>query len=216
MYLRGWPCGNQPISEALAQAACGLSGWHARNAGGVFALGPDYLSVLSASLMCTTGVAALIGQYRGSGSREVNLSLGGVGLLSMAQYLAMDDAGQASPSKAGIDWSSPPFISVEGHLFELEALSPEAWLSFGVGYRFRQLTSQQLGRPSYSAIPPPKRCCRPAYLMPVPADDWWICSAWLETVVWIYAHCVRELWCLGRHMALGLSESHEWPRVAPR
>ena len=42
----------------------------------------------------------------------------------------MDDAGQASPSKAGIDWSSPPFISVEGHLFELEALSPEAWLSF--------------------------------------------------------------------------------------
>ncbi|MBE0402395.1 CoA transferase [Halomonas sp. AOP12-C2-37] len=130
VYLRGWPCGNQPISEALAQAACGLSGWHARNAGGVFALGPDYLSVLSASLMCTTGVAALIGQYRGSGSREVNLSLGGVGLLSMAQYLAMDDAGQASPSKAGIDWSSPPFISVEGHLFELEALSPEAWLSF--------------------------------------------------------------------------------------
>ncbi|MGP0173831.1 CoA transferase [Pseudomonas sp. NCHU5208] len=133
LHVRGWPSGSQPASEVLAQAACGLTGWHARSAGGVFALGVDYLSVLTASLACSAGVAALLGQCRGSGSQAVHLSLGGAGVLAMAQYLAMDDAGQVLPVPGAHDWLRPPFTSGDGVRFELEALDPEAWRRFWEG-----------------------------------------------------------------------------------
>lgn len=133
LNLRGWPCGTRPVSETLVQAACGMMGWHARSAGAVLTVGPDYLSVLAASLMCTAGVAALLGQRRGSSSQEVHMSLGNVGLLAMAQYLAMDDAGQHLPARNAADCRKPPFVCAEGQHFELEALDPEAWRRFWVG-----------------------------------------------------------------------------------
>lgn len=130
--LRGWPSADQPVSDALLQAATGITGWHARAENAWRPLGVDYVSTLGASLASAAALAALVGQRRGNGARPAALSLclADAGLFAMAQYLAMDHAGQPAQRPRDPGDRPPPFESGDGVRFELEALDPDAWGRF--------------------------------------------------------------------------------------
>lgn len=130
--LRGWPAADAPVSDALLQAATGITGWHSRAANVWRPLGVDYVSTLGASLASASALAALAAQRRCDGAPPVALSLclADAALFAMGQYLAMDHAGQPAHPPHGASDRSPPFESGDGVRFELEALDPDAWGRF--------------------------------------------------------------------------------------
>ncbi|NTX31841.1 CoA transferase, partial [Burkholderia pyrrocinia] len=130
--LRGWPSADHPVSDALLQAATGITGWHARAENAWRPLGVDYVSTLGASLASAAALAALAGQRRdnGAGPAALTLCLADAALFTMAQYLAMDHAGQPVQSPRDPGDRPPPFESGDGVRFELEALDPDAWERF--------------------------------------------------------------------------------------
>ncbi|AJY40017.1 O-methyltransferase family protein [Burkholderia humptydooensis] len=101
-----------PVSDALLQAATGMTGWHARAARAWRPLGVDCVSTLGAS------PAAL------------SQCLADAALFAMSQYLAMDHAGQPAQQPRDANDRPPPFESGDGMRFELEALDPDAWGRF--------------------------------------------------------------------------------------
>ncbi|HEP7962668.1 TPA: CoA transferase [Pseudomonas aeruginosa] len=118
------------LSQALVEAATGITAWHRRSVGHYSPLGVDYLSALSASLLSTGAVSALIGNRRGLIIRHVEMHFIQSGLLLMQQYLAMNRAGQKiNVAKDSTD-RSPPFVSQDDIIFELEALDPNCWKDF--------------------------------------------------------------------------------------
>lgn len=130
--VRGWPSADHPVSDALLQAATGITGWHARAENAWRPLGVDYVSTLGASLASAAALAVLAGQRRGTGAQPVALTLclADAALFAMAQYLAMDHAGQPAQLPRDAGDRSPPFESRDGVRFELEALDPDAWGRF--------------------------------------------------------------------------------------
>ncbi|MBJ9617994.1 CoA transferase [Burkholderia multivorans] len=131
--VRGWPSTDHPLSDALLQAATGITGWHARAENAWRPLGVDYVSTLGASLASAAALAALTGRRRGSGGAQpaaLTLCLADAALFAMAQYLAMDHAGQSAQLPRDAADRSPPFESSDGVRFELEALDPDAWGRF--------------------------------------------------------------------------------------
>ncbi|WP_338807059.1 CoA transferase [Pseudomonas chlororaphis] len=130
VQIQGWPVAAHPVSEALVQAASGITAWHRRATGVFVPLGIDYVATLSASLALLAAVAAMVGRHRSIQAHKVSLSLGGSAALAMSQYLAMAQAGQKVTQALQPGDSKPPFTSCDGQLFELEALDPLAWERF--------------------------------------------------------------------------------------
>lgn len=132
--ISGWPDEtNGPLSEYLAQAACGLMSVHGRASGQTQPLGVDYVTTLTAVLALEGACAALIGQFRGMALVRSSTSLLAAGLLAIGQYAAAATAPEA-PEKIRPGSTStinrPPFLSADGVLFELEALDAEPWKAF--------------------------------------------------------------------------------------
>lgn len=118
------------LSQVLVEAATGITAWHRRSVGHYSPLGVDYLSALSASLLSTGAISALIGNRRGLIIRHVEMHFIQSGLLLMQQYLAMNRAGQKINVAKNSTDSSPPFVSQDDVIFELEALDPNCWKEF--------------------------------------------------------------------------------------
>ncbi|QDW53941.1 hypothetical protein FFI87_027510 [Burkholderia sp. KBS0801] len=130
--LRGWPASGAPVSDALLQAATGITGWHARAEHAWRSLGVDYVSTLGASLASASALAALAAQRGRDGAPPAALSLclADAALFAMGQYLAMDHAGQPVQPPRDTNDRPPPFESGDGERFEFEALDPDAWGRF--------------------------------------------------------------------------------------
>ncbi|WP_081894872.1 CoA transferase [Burkholderia paludis] len=130
--LRGWPAAVAPVSDALLQAATGITGWHARAVHAWRPLGVDYVSTLAASLASVSALSALAAQRGRDGALPAALSLclADAALFAMGQYLAMDHVGQPAQQPRDANDRPPPFESGDGVRFELEALDPDAWGRF--------------------------------------------------------------------------------------
>jgi CoA:oxalate CoA-transferase len=122
-----------PVTENTMQAACGLMSVHGRASGKLQPLGLNYISTLTAALALQGGIAASIGQLRGLSTLNSSISMGSVGLLSMAQYIAGATASEA-PEKLLPQHTTHaagfPFVSLDGVVFELETLNAGPWQKF--------------------------------------------------------------------------------------
>jgi CoA:oxalate CoA-transferase len=124
-----------PVTENIIQAACGLMSVHGRASGKAQALGVNYVSTLSAVLALQGGVAAAIGQLRGLAVSDTRVSMAAAALLSVGQYIAGATAAESPETiLPGIvpQPACPPFVSVDGVIFELETLDAGPWLKFWV------------------------------------------------------------------------------------
>lgn len=137
LAVHGWPDGSDDGgSEFLAQAASGLMAVHGRASGGSRALGPDYVSTVTAALALQGAMAAALGRLRGGPFRQVGVSLGGTALLCVGQYLAGATATEGAETLRPGDTSPrehPPFISADGVVFEIETLDAQPWRRFWSG-----------------------------------------------------------------------------------
>lgn len=122
-----------PVTENTLQAACGLMSVHGRATGRAQALGVNYISTLSAALALQGGLAASIGQLRGLAMTQSHISMSAAALLSVGQYIAGATA-EELPEKLIpeqiIHPDCPPFVSLDGVVFELETLDAKPWLAF--------------------------------------------------------------------------------------
>jgi CoA:oxalate CoA-transferase len=132
--VRGWT--DQPLlvaSESVMQAATGIMSVHGRASGKAQPLGVDYVSCLTAVLSLQGAMAASIAQLRGSNVRKCSVSMASAGILAVGQYVAgattCQGREQYLPACSSIE-NRPPFISSDGIIFELEALSTQPWLDF--------------------------------------------------------------------------------------
>ncbi len=117
--------------EQDVQAACGIMHVHGRRFGRPTPLGLDYASIVAAELAELGGEALLFARRRGIPLHGVSTSLAQAALLAAAQYLAAATADEPpEPHSPG----GPPFHSVEGVAFEIEALDPAVWQRFWAAF----------------------------------------------------------------------------------
>jgi crotonobetainyl-CoA:carnitine CoA-transferase CaiB-like acyl-CoA transferase len=106
---------------------------HGRAIGRAQALGLNYVSTLSAALALQGGIAATLGQLRGLPITQSHISLSAAALLSVGQYIAGATA-EELPEKLIpeqiVHPDCPPFVSLDGVVFELETLDAQPWLAF--------------------------------------------------------------------------------------
>lgn len=124
---------NNPASESILQAACGLMSVHGRASGKAQPLGLNYVSTLTAALALQGAVATALGQLRGFPHARTSISMASAALLSASQYIAdatVDAMGENLPSATKNRIPAPPFVSADGVVFELETLNAEPWLKF--------------------------------------------------------------------------------------
>ncbi|WP_052189520.1 MULTISPECIES: CoA transferase [Xenorhabdus] len=136
----------QVCDEVALQALTGLVAVHSRSLDRIVPLGIEYISVISASLVLQQLLAGLIAWNRGSRIQKATFDLVQAGVLAVGQYLAgaTAETGAEVFSCGEADVSlRPPFVSLDGVLFELESLSPLLWQKFWL-----QLGAdiQQIGR----------------------------------------------------------------------
>ncbi|WP_344443144.1 CoA transferase, partial [Kitasatospora nipponensis] len=140
------PVGLALAGEADVQAACGLAQVHGRRYGGPTPLGIDYAGAVAGVLAVQGLLAARYAALRGSPVAEVRVSVAGAALLAIGQYLATAtaDGERGGDGEHGdVDAAShpalapdqpgsvaPPFTSLDGVRFEIEALEPGQWLAF--------------------------------------------------------------------------------------
>jgi crotonobetainyl-CoA:carnitine CoA-transferase CaiB-like acyl-CoA transferase len=108
---------------------------HGRNARQPRRLGVELASVASGVLATQGILAALLAQLRGGECHRVSTSTLQAGLFTATHYLARATADDDwTPPCPGVE-SPPPFVTADGHRFELESLSPQTWKRFwrGVG-----------------------------------------------------------------------------------
>jgi crotonobetainyl-CoA:carnitine CoA-transferase CaiB-like acyl-CoA transferase len=121
------------VDEATVQAACGLMAVHGRRYGRPMPLPLEFASTASGVLAAQGVLAGLIGTWRGLKIRAVHTSVAQAALLTISQHLAAETAAERDD---GVDddydgrGQAPPFISVDGIWFEIEALSIEPWIRF--------------------------------------------------------------------------------------
>ncbi|MCU7826545.1 CoA transferase [Kitasatospora sp. DSM 101779] len=132
-------------SEADVQAACGLMHVHGRRYGRPVPLGIGFASAAAGVLAATGALAALRAARLGAPHSGVEVSVAQAALLGIGQYLAAatadepaegeadeegesDEEGEADEAAAGP--GAPPFVSLDGVRFELEALEAEGWRRF--------------------------------------------------------------------------------------
>ncbi|CAG0940697.1 partial Acetyl-CoA:oxalate CoA-transferase, partial [Candidatus Brocadiaceae bacterium] len=135
-----------PITENIMQATCGLMSVHGRALGTPQALGINYLSTLTATLALQGVMAAALGQCRGLELKNTHISMAAAGLLSTAQYLAgatADEGAERLFPSCIKHPNSPPFVSADGVIFELETLDAKPWQHFCAAL---DLSSQLAGK----------------------------------------------------------------------
>jgi crotonobetainyl-CoA:carnitine CoA-transferase CaiB-like acyl-CoA transferase len=127
------PSKHASVTENIMQAACGLMSVHGRAGGKARPLGLNYVSTLTAALALQGGAAAAIGQLRGCSLSGSDVSMACAALLSVGQYIA----GATAPESPETllpgcipDRTCPPFVSLDGVVFELETLDAEPWRKF--------------------------------------------------------------------------------------
>ncbi|MEU3229348.1 CoA transferase [Nocardiopsis alba] len=115
-----------PEDEQDVQALCGLAHLHGRSLGGARPLPIDYASVCAGVLASQAVMAAVSAGPVGTRS---TVSVAGAALSAAAPYIAESAASEGGPSTV-VDGTRPPFRSLDGVVFEIETLDPEAWLRF--------------------------------------------------------------------------------------
>lgn len=162
-------------TEHTIQAGCGLMSVHGRASGKAQNLGVNYVSTLTASLSIQGVLAAAIGQLRGGNFSRVTTSMLQGGLLSVGQYLAgataMDEPELLLPGQTDAKLR-PPFISVDGAVFELETLSAEPWRRFWSQVGVDKITAGQawnafLMRYAKAVSPLPSVCMQALARLPM-------------------------------------------------
>jgi len=127
----------RPGSEATVQALSGLMEVNGRDAHTPRRLGLEVASVAAGLLAAQGGIAARIAEQRGQPVAAVTTSVLQAGLLLMSHYFmvatGLGDALPGTPLPA----PGPPFLTADGHWFEIETLDAEPWKDFwarlGVG-----------------------------------------------------------------------------------
>ncbi|ABB74272.1 L-carnitine dehydratase/bile acid-inducible protein F [Nitrosospira multiformis ATCC 25196] len=127
------------VSENIMQAACGLMSVHGRSHRQPKPLGLNYVSTLTAALALQGSIAASIARLRGLPVSSSTVSMAAAGLLSMSQYIAgatasespeTTEAAEATRPLPGSSPACPPFVSLDGVIFELETLDAGPWQRF--------------------------------------------------------------------------------------
>lgn len=125
------PSRQTAASESIMQAACGLMSVHGRTHRQPKPLGLNYVSTLTAALALQGSIAASIARLRGLPVSSSTVSMAAAGLLSMSQYIAgatasespeTTEAAEATRPLPGSSPACPPFVSLDGVIFELETL----------------------------------------------------------------------------------------------
>ncbi|HVW64065.1 MAG TPA: CoA transferase [Nitrosospira sp.] len=130
------PSKQASVTENTMQAACGLMSVHGRAGGRSRPLDLNYVSTLTAALALQGGAAACIGQLRGFSVSSSSVSMASAALLSVGQYIAGATASESPErlSPGSIPYipsgACPPFISLDGVVFELETLDAGPWKKF--------------------------------------------------------------------------------------
>ena len=133
------PSRQATVSENIMQAACGLMSVHGRTHRQPKPLGLNYVSTLTAALALQGSIAASIGQLRGLPVSNSTVSMAAAALLSMSQYIAgatasespeTAEATEATRPLPGLSPACPPFVSLDGVIFELETLDAGPWQKF--------------------------------------------------------------------------------------
>ncbi len=119
------------VDERTVQAACGLMHVHGRRGGHALPIGIDYASIMAGVLAVQSVLAGLLARERGLDVTQGETSVADAALLAVSQYLANATAPQdeedCAPAYRG---EPPPFRSLEGVAFELEALDGDVWARF--------------------------------------------------------------------------------------
>lgn len=118
------------VDEGTVQAGCGLMHVCGRRAGPARPVGVEYASVAAGVLAVQAVLAGLVGRERGLDMTEVRTSVADAALLAVSQYLANATAPQDEQPVRARSGQPPPFVSLEGVAFELEALDGEVWARF--------------------------------------------------------------------------------------
>lgn len=133
------PSRQTAASENIMQAACGLMSVHGRTHRQPKPLGLNYVSTLTAALALQGSIAASIARLRGLPVSSSTVSMAAAGLLSMSQYIAgatasespeTTEAAEATRPLPGSSPACPPFVSLDGVIFELETLDAGPWQRF--------------------------------------------------------------------------------------
>jgi crotonobetainyl-CoA:carnitine CoA-transferase CaiB-like acyl-CoA transferase len=118
------------VDERTVQAACGLMHVHGRRGGRPRPLGIDYASIAAGVLSVQALLAGLLARERRLDIGEAQTSVADAALLAVSQYLANATAPQDDDVVYRGGGEPPPFRSLEGVAFELEALDGEVWARF--------------------------------------------------------------------------------------
>ena len=123
----------RPGSEAVVQALCGLMEVHGRDRGTPRRLGLEVASVAAGLLAAQGRLASAIAALRDRPVPPMETSVLQAGLLLLSHYFVVATGlGDAVPGPP-LPAPGPPFLSADGHWFEIETLDAEPWKAFWTG-----------------------------------------------------------------------------------
>lgn len=123
----------RPGSEASVQALCGLMEVHGRDRGTPRRLGLEVASVAAGLLAAQGFIAKEIAGLRGRTAPVMQTSVLQAGLVLLSHYFVVATGlGDAVPGPP-LAGPGPPFLSADGHWFEMETLDAEPWKAFWTG-----------------------------------------------------------------------------------
>lgn len=131
----GWvPAGAPSMStlpsEPLVQAACGLMSVHGRDTGVPRLMHGGIVTTTSSVLASQVLLGGLLARSRGRDVARVQTSVFGAGLFLINHHIAIATSGGQFPDVVHGLGRPPPFVTLDGQWFELEALSGEDWRAF--------------------------------------------------------------------------------------
>jgi CoA:oxalate CoA-transferase len=118
------------VDEGTVQAACGLMHVHGGRARRARPVGIDYASIAAGVLAVQAVLAGLIARERGLDVARAQTSVADAALLTVSQYLASATAPRDEDCVHPGRGEAPPFRSLDGVTFELEAVDGEVWARF--------------------------------------------------------------------------------------
>ncbi|MGI8807436.1 MAG: CoA transferase [Acidimicrobiales bacterium] len=125
----GFPAG-RPGSEATVQALCGIMQVHGRDRGTPRRLGLEVASVAAGLLAAQGSIATALAGLRSGTVPAMRTSVLQAGLVLLSHYFVVATGlGDAVPGPP-LPAPGPPFLSADGHWFEIESLDAEPWLAF--------------------------------------------------------------------------------------
>ncbi len=125
----GFPA-SRPGSEASVQALCGLMEVHGRDRSTPRRLGLEVASVAAGLLAAQGRMAAAVAGLRDRPVPVMETSVLQAGLVLLSHYFVVATGlGDAVPGPP-LPAPGPPFLSADGHWFEIETLDAEPWKAF--------------------------------------------------------------------------------------